>query len=295
MRQAIATARQAAASDVPVLLVGEVGTGKRSLAAAIHDWSPRRSGPLARLSCTARSPGVPFVGWIGAGRETFPRESRALRAARAGFRGTLLLDEVGDLSSDDQAELLRVLGDRRVARIDGAEPDGMDARVVATTSHDLEAEPHAGRFRRDLFFRLSVVTIVLPPLRQRLEDLPVLTDRLLDHLATHHRRHPLTITPEASRALATYGWPGNASELANVLERAVVLASGTTIGIRDLPENVLAGGGTTGVLRDGSLKEVERQQVRRALAESPTLGAAAAKLGINRTSLWRKRKRWGLE
>jgi NtrC-family two-component system response regulator AlgB len=291
MHRAVATARQAATSDVPVLVNGEIGTGKSLLAAAIHGWSPRRAGPFVTLGGLVVPGGTPIAERIDALVASFARETPV---ARHDTRlGTLFLDEIGDLSLDHQAELIRLLGDRHVAWMDGAGANAFDGRIVASTDRDLEAEVRVGRFRRDLFFRLSVVTVVLPPLRERPEDLPVLTDRLLDELAVRHGRAPLGLTAKARRVLAGYRWPGNVRELANVLERAVVLATGSTITTTELPDGLVTGHGRT--QPGGSLREIERQYVRRALAESPTLGEAAAKLGINRTSLWRKRKRWGLE
>jgi NtrC-family two-component system response regulator AlgB len=290
MERALATARQAAVSDVPVLLIGEIGTGKSTLAAAIHRWSPRREGPFITLPCTALADGFRSNG-------CGPRQtgSPARRADGLGGKldaasgGTLFLDEIADFPYDLQFELVRLLGDQP------GNWGALDARIVAATHRDLQAEVHAGRFREDLFFRLSVVTIALPPLRERPEDLPMLVERLLEQLVERHGRGPFALTPEVLRALAGYAWPGNARELANVLERAVVLATGTTITTAELPDSVLAQGGASAGSTHGSLEELERQHVRQTLAESPTLEEAAARLGINASTLWRKRKRWGLE
>jgi len=289
MQRALTTARQAAASDVPILLVGEIGTGKSTLAGAIHRWSPRRSGPFITLSRAALAGGVPSNGRSGRPLELFARGTEASRQLQAVSSGTLFLDEIGDLSPELQFELLRLLGNQH------GDGGSIDARIVAATNRDLETEARAGRFREDLFFRLSVVTIALPPLRERPDDLPVLIDRLLEELVARHGRGPFTLTPEVRRALARHGWPGNARELANVLERAVVLAPTATIRTTELPDNVLAPPDTPTVSTRGSLEALQRQHVRRALAESPTLEEAAARLGINASTLWRKRKRWGLE
>ena len=292
MHRAISVARQAAASDVPVLLVGEIGTGKSALAAAIHTWSRRRHASFVTVSCTALArepaPNGRSVRAAGSFRHAF----RQLQAASG---GTLYLDEIADLSPELQFELFRLLGDPHAPRIEDARPVEFDGRIVVGSHRDLEAEVRAGRFRDDLFFRLSVVTIVLPPLRERPEDLALLVDRLLEQVAARHGNGHLTLTPEARRALAGYRWPGNVRELANVLERAVVLAGNDTITTAELPDNVLAPANTESISRSDSLKDLERQQVRRALAESPTLEEAAARLGINTSTLWRKRKRWGLE
>jgi two-component system, NtrC family, response regulator AlgB len=295
MHRAIAVARQAAVSDVPVLLIGEIGTGKSALAAAIHAWSRRRDGSFVTVSCTALSREPPSNGRNVRGAAFFTRGSHAFRQLQAASGGTLFLDEIADLSPELQFELLQLLGDPHAPRIEGGRPPELDGRIVAGSHRDLEAEVRAGRFRDDLFFRLSVVTIVLPPLRERPEDLALLVDRLLEQVAARHRHGHLTLTPEARHALAGYRWPGNVRELANVLERAVVLAGNDTITTAELPDNVIAPANTESISRSDSLKDLERQQVRRALAESPTLEEAAARLGINTSTLWRKRKRWGLE
>jgi len=154
---------------------------------------------------------------------------------------------------------------------------------------------HAGRFRQDLFFRLNVVTIVLPPLRERREDIALLVDRLLQQVVSRHSGRLLVVASEVRRALVEYDWPGNARELVNVLERAVVLAPGKTITMSELPDRVRSGPALAGTSAYTSLQDLELRHIRRALDESPTLRGAAAALGINPSTLWRKRKRWGLE
>jgi two-component system, NtrC family, response regulator AlgB len=275
MQRAIATARRAAVSDLPVLLVGESGTGKSTLAAAIHRWSPRRDAPFVRTRWTRRFTGPP-------------------RHVQAASRGTLFLDEVAEMPLYLQTELSRLIIEHDQPHGDGITLRRADVRIVAATARDLEAAVHAGRFRQDLFFRLNVVTVVLPPLRERREDVEFLVDRLLEQLVKQHGGRPLVVASEVRRSLVEYDWPGNARELVNVLEHAVVLAPRNTITMSELPERVRWRPSVVSTSPHASLEELERQHVRRALAESPTLREAAAALGIDPSTLWRKRKRWGL-
>src|SRR5262245_1900648 len=299
MQQALATARRAAASDARVLVTGERGAGKNVLAAAIHRWSPRGGQPFVTIRCT-----------IGAGQvlesELFGRARGPLTGAwrdkpgnvEAAEGGTVLLDDIGELPLELQAKLLHFLEECRCSR--AGEPDTIAARVriVAATSRDLPDEVRAGRFREDLFDRLNVIVLRLPPLRERREDLPALTDDILTALSLRHQRSGLTLTPGARRAIGKYSWPGNVRELSNALERAVVLARSDTITADDLPDQVLAPGEDLQTpfitVVPGSLDDVERAHVQRVLAESATLEQAATRLGIDSTTLWRKRKRWGL-
>jgi NtrC-family two-component system response regulator AlgB len=165
----------------------------------------------------------------------------------------------------------------------------IDTRVIAATNRDLEADVGAGRFREDLFFRLNVVVIALPPLRERVADLPALTDALLARLYTRHGRPPATLTADARRLLAGYRWPGNVRELVNVLERAIVLSAKDTIGAEDLPDRLLAPAEAAPASgREASLEQMERRHIQQVLADAATLEEAAARLGINVTTLWRK-------
>ena len=297
MQRAVATARQAAASDVTMLLTGESGTGKNVLARAIHAWSPRHGGPFVTIACTTLAEQLlesELFGHVkGAFTGAWKDKPGRLEAARG---GTLFLDEVGDLPPELQGKLLRFLEERRLERVGSGETIEVDARVVAATNRDLEADARAGRFREDLFFRLNVVGITLPPLRERTADLPALTDHVLAGLAARHRRGALALAPEARRVLGAYDWPGNVRELVNVLERAVVLSRGATIDAEDLPDRLLAPPASAGGAKPASsLEDVERRHIERVLAESATLEEAAARLGINVTTLWRKRRRYRID
>jgi NtrC-family two-component system response regulator AlgB len=299
MQRALATARQAASSDVTVLLTGESGTGKNVLAAAIHDWSPRRQGPFLKIACTTLSDHLLESELFGHVKGAFTgawKDKPGRLEAAAG--GTVFLDEVGDLPAELQAKLLRFLEEHRFERVGGSETITVDARIIAATNRDLEADVRAGRFREDLFFRLNVVAIMLPPLRERAADLPALSDHILATLSVRHHRPPLGLAPEARGALAAYRWPGNVRELLNVLERTVVLSSGDVIRAQDLPDRLLAPPERAVPApsdKELSLEELERRHIEQVLADAATLEEAAARLGINPTTLWRKRRRYGIE
>jgi two-component system, NtrC family, response regulator AlgB len=299
MQRAIATGRQAAASDVTVLLTGESGTGKNVLATAIHEWSPRRERPFVTIACTTLAEHLLESELFGHVKGAFTgawKDKRGRLEAAQG--GTIFLDEVGDLTPELQAKLLRFLEEHRFERVGGSETIEVDARVIAATNRDLETDAQAGRFREDLFFRLNVVGITLPPLRDRGADLPALADHVLATVAARHRRGRTGLAPEARTAIAAYRWPGNVRELVNALERAVVLSAGDVIRAEDLPDRLLAPRASVPPAASPSslsLEEVERRHIEQVLAESATLDDAAARLGINTTTLWRKRKRYGIE
>jgi two-component system, NtrC family, response regulator AlgB len=299
MQRAIDTARQVAWSDATVLLTGEIGSGKSMLARAIHAWSPRHAASFITVPCAALTDrpatGGPFgsVGWAVpfAGME---REDGGPLAAARG--GTLFLDEVGDLPHDLQRALLGILPAQSFDALP-SEATGTDPRIIAASHRDLDAEVSTGRFRDDLFFRLNVVTIALPPLRERGDDLFHLAEHLLTRLASRYGRGALRIAPDVRRILAGYHWPANVLELVNVLEGAVILSRGDTITPDHLPDRLLdhtGGGGVATPTNAVSLEELERQHIERVLASSGTLEEAATRLGINPTTLWRKRKRYSL-
>jgi NtrC-family two-component system response regulator AlgB len=300
MQQILATARRAAASDAAILVTGEHGVGKSVMAAAIHRWSPRGSRAFVTIPCTTLADHLLESELFGQVRGAF---TGAWRDKPGGLEtaegGTAFLDDVAELPPELQTKLLRFLEERRFERVGGTDTVTVSTRIVAATNRDLGAEVRAGRFREDLFYRLNVIALRLPSLRDRREDLPALTDDILTTLALRHQRRGLTLTPGARRAIEKYPWPGNVRELINALERAVVLARGDTITAEDLPDQVLApaaGLPTPSIATvPGSLEDVERAHVQRVLAESATLEEAATRLGIDSTTLWRKRKRWRLE
>jgi NtrC-family two-component system response regulator AlgB len=297
MQRALAMARQVAATDATVLLTGESGTGKNVLAGAIHDWSARAAAPFVTVTCTTLAESLLESELFGHVKGAFTgawRDKTGRLAAAAG--GTVFLDEVGELPVDLQAKLLRFLEERAFERVGDERTVIVDARLIAATNRDLEADVRAGRFREDLFFRLNVVGIRLPSLRDRPEDLNALADQILEVLAARHRREPLALSARARGLLAGYRWPGNVRELVNALEHAVVLARGGTIEPADLPDRLAAPPPSQAPAREAqSLDEVERRHIVEVLRESTTLEEAAARLGINPTTLWRKRKRYRID
>jgi NtrC-family two-component system response regulator AlgB len=299
MQRVLATARRAAESDATILVTGEGGVGKSVLARAIHGWSPRASRPFLTIPCATLVEHLLESELFGHVRGAFSGAWRdKIGRLEAADGGTAFLDEIGDLPMELQPKLLRFLEEHRVQPVGGADSTAVTTRVVAATSRDLGAEVRAGHFREDLFYRLNVVALRVPPLRDRREDLPALTEHIVRALALRHHRVGITLTPAAVGAIEAYSWPGNVRELFNALERVIVLARGETVGAEDLPDQVLAP--STGLpapslaAMQGSLEDVERLHVQRVLSESPTLEEAASRLGINSTTLWRKRKRWGL-
>jgi NtrC-family two-component system response regulator AlgB len=298
MLKALEMARRAAESDVTILLLGESGTGKNVLARAIHAWSARRTEPFVTVSCTTLAEHLLESELFGHAKGAFTgawKDKPGRLEAAAG--GTAFLDEIGELAPELQAKLLRFLEERQFERLGDTRTREVDARIVAATHRDLETEVRSGRFRSDLFYRLAVVAIRVPPLRERREDVPALALHLLARLAARHRRPRPTLAPGAAEAISAYAWPGNVRELANALERALVLSRGDAIEAESLPDAVLA------PARDASppageslsLEDVERRHIQHVIASSASLEDAAARLGIDPTTLWRKRKRWGLD
>jgi two-component system response regulator FlrC len=298
MQRALATARQVAPSEATVLLTGESGTGKTVLARQIHAWSRRCQGPFVTISCTTLSEHLlesELFGHVkGAFTGAWKDNPGRLEAAA---HGTVFLDEVGELPLELQAKLLRFLEERRFERVGGRTTIEVDARLVAATNRDLEADVARGRFRADLYFRLNVIGIRLPPLRERREDLVPLAEHLLRSLAARHGRAAgLTLSDAARSSIESYPWPGNVRELVNALERAVVLSTGDVVEAEGLPDAVLAPPRAAATAEHGgSLEELERAHIEQVLAESTTLEQAAARLGIGVTTLWRRRKRYRID
>ncbi|AEI63734.1 sigma-54-dependent transcriptional regulator [Corallococcus macrosporus] len=295
MQKALEVSRRAARSDATVLLTGETGTGKSALARFIHESSPRRAQPFLQLNCAALPSGLAESELFGArrGAYTDAREDRAGVFVSAGG-GTLFLDEVGELSLEVQAKLLQALETGRVRPLGSSTEAPVRARVLAATNQPLEVLLREGRFRADLYYRLNVIRIEVPPLRERREDLLPLVDFFLGRLGEQQQREVLGVSATAMKRLLAHAWPGNVRELANLLERAVALADHDTL----VPEDFdLPGGGDGGLasLLDRAsgeaapLEEVERAYVRRVVeAQGGNKAAAARILGINRRTLYRK-------
>jgi len=275
MDRVIHTARRVARSDTTILLLGETGVGKERLARAIHGESQRSSGPFIPLNCSVLPEGILESELFGHERGAF---SGATRARRGYFElahgGTLFLDEIGDLPGHLQVKLLRVLEDRTIQRLGGEHPIRVDVRIMAATNRDLEEEVRKERFRADLFYRLAVVSLTLPPLRERSEDVPILLRRYLDTFRRSFATSVRGISPEAMRILMEYPWPGNVRELINVLERAVLLAQGEQVEAADLPAALLNGTGIPG-LREAN-DRAPQPKTRKALVDRPLREARQA-------------------
>jgi DNA-binding NtrC family response regulator len=230
------TARRVADSDSSVLLLGETGVGKERLARAIHHEGARSSGPFVAVNCGALPEGLLESELFGHEEGAFTGATRARRGYfELAHRGTLFLDEIGDLPLHLQVKLLRALERRSIQRVGGERSLDVDTRVMAATNRDLEAEVASRRFRADLYYRLAVVTLTIPPLRERREDIPELIATYLDRFSIQLKRPVMGCTPAALDAFTRYSWPGNVRELINVIERAVLLTNRTEIDIEDLP------------------------------------------------------------
>jgi len=291
------TARQAARSEATILLTGESGTGKNVLARQIHHWSPRGQNPFVVVNCTTLSEHLLESELFGHMRGAFTGAIKdkpgRLEAADG---GTVFLDEIGDLSPALQTKFLRFVQEQSFERVGGMQTIRVDTRIIAASNRDLAAEVVAHRFRDDLFYRLNVITLRVPPLRERPEDILPLAERILQAEAFRNHRPGLSFSPEAATTLTRHSWPGNVRELRNAIERAVVLANGDTIMPDHLPDNLFRELSETAVVAaPRNIEEMERELITRVLAESPTLEDAAQTLGINASTLWRKRKRYKID
>jgi two-component system, NtrC family, response regulator AtoC len=301
LKRVIDMAQRAAPTDLTVLIHGESGTGKELMARAIHRLSARKDGPFIPVNCAAIPEGLLESELFGHERGAF---TGAIRARPGRFElareGTLFLDEIGDMPVAMQAKILRVLQERQFERVGGTRSIGADVRVIAATHQDLEAMASEGRFRSDLFYRLQGVRLVMPPLRERIDDLPLLVTHLLERAAQRLWRQPATVSTEALRNLWTYPWPGNIRELQHVLEGAMVLSDGVILP-EHLPTTVQRGakaaaaGDTSPVVTgslDEALEEWERRAILDALQKAHGVQARAAKiLGITERSLWYRVKK----
>src|SRR5579875_366101 len=298
MRHLLETARQAAASDVTVLLTGESGTGKNVIARQIHQWSPRAAGPFVVVNCTTLSEHLLESELFGHVRGAFTGAVKdkpgRLEAADG---GTVFLDEIADLSPPLQTKFLRFVQEQCFERVGGDRTIRVDIRIVAASNRDLAAEVAARRFRDDLYYRLNVITLRVPALRERPEDILPLAERLLSSAAIRNRRPGLSFSSDAAAAIKRYRWSGNVRELRNAVERAAVLARGQIIVPDDLPDELFreSAAAFAEPSTTASLEDLEREHIVRVLAESPTLEDAAETLGINVSTLWRKRKRYKID
>ncbi len=299
MRDVFEAIRQVAETDTSVLVTGETGTGKELVARAIHRRSKRSGGPFVPINCAALAEGLLESELFGHVKGAFTgavSDKPGLFEAAAG--GTLLLDEIGDVSLPLQQRLLRVLQDREVRRVGALQSRPVDARVLAATSRDLRAEVAASRFREDLFYRLNVFRIALPPLRDRVGDVPLLVEAGLARLKDRLPGGCVpTVSPFAIRLLRAHAWPGNVRELFAVLESAAVRADGRRIDAQHLPPELRGRAATTTrrYTADRSADD-ERAAIRAALrATGGSRTEAARALGMSRTTLWRKMRDYDLD
>ncbi|MBU0552077.1 sigma-54 dependent transcriptional regulator [Myxococcota bacterium] len=293
LRRVLELTQQAAPSDATVLLSGESGTGKELFARALHGMSLRAEGPFVAVNCGALPDTIIEAELFGAekGAYTGAHSTRDGRFSRADG-GTLFLDEISELSPHVQVRLLRVLQSGEYERVGGTRALHSDCRVVAASNRDLRQMVQSGELREDLYYRLNVIQITLPPLRSRPDDVPLLADHFLRFYAEKNRKVFEGISPKALRRLVDYPWPGNVRELENTLERAVVLSRGAVIVEEDLPETVLGGGGARDVLTvqlGTPLEEIERRVIRETLRFTDgDKNRAAQLLGIAKRTIYRK-------
>jgi DNA-binding NtrC family response regulator len=297
MQDVLELAARVAPLDTTVLVYGESGTGKEFIVRMIHDQSPRASGPFVSINCAALTETLLESELFGHVRGAF---TGAVRDKAGLFEvagnGTLFLDEIGEVAPTVQAKLLRALQEREIRRVGAERTIKIDARVVAATNRDLREAVAAGTFRQDLYFRLGAFVIEVPPLRERREDIPPLVHDFVRRAATRVKKDVQTVSAEAMTALMNYRWPGNVRELEHAIERAVIVARGTSIRLRELPPEIVQKKLHLGQTDDSlDLDAQERTMIERALARfHGNRKEAAEALRISTVTLWRKMKRYGL-
>jgi len=300
MKEAVEIARKAAASKATVLLLGESGTGKEIVARAIHTWSERRRKSFVAINCVGLSKELLESELFGheKGAFTGAHESKKGKMELA-HEGTVFLDEIGDISAELQTKLLRFLQEREFERVGGLKPVSVDVRVIAATNRDLRQAVTDGRFREDLYHRLDVIAITLPPLRERRGDVPALARYFLQRFSSETKKAFTDIVSAVEEKLVAYEWPGNVRELANVIERAVVLGQEPTLAVHDLPPRIAAAQSKAPTGRFSYRAGVDasrRELVLKALKQTNGNRAAAAKvLGIQRTYMLKLMKALGIE
>jgi transcriptional regulator with PAS, ATPase and Fis domain len=296
MQDVLELAARVAPLDTTVLVYGESGTGKEFIVRMIHDQSPRAAAPFVSINCAALTETLLESELFGHVRGAF---TGAVRDKAGLFEvagiGTIFLDEIGEVAPTIQAKLLRAVQEREIRRVGGERSIRVNARVVAATNRDLRAAVEAGTFREDLYFRLAAFIITVPPLRERREDIPPLVQHFLSRAGSRMRKDVRAVSADTMSALMNYTWPGNVRELEHAVERAVILANGPSLRVRDLPPEITQ----KSPRRPGDdtldLQEQERLSIERALARfGGNRRKAAEALNISTVTLWRKMKRYGL-
>ena len=295
LKAVLETARQVADTDANVLILGESGTGKGEVARLIHAHSRRAKKPFVTINCPALTAELMESELFGHSRGAFTgaSESTQGRVSQADG-GTLFLDEIGDFPLPLQSKLLRFIQDKEYERVGDPVTRRADVRILAATNLDLAEMVRAGTFREDLLYRLNVITLTLPPLRERAEDILPLAEGFLARFVKDYARPARAFSDAARRALQQYAWPGNVRELRNVIERASIICPSDRVEPAHLGLNTSVDGGVARVGSDMTLEDLERAHIAAVLAASPTLEQAANTLGIDVSTLYRKRKQYGL-
>jgi DNA-binding NtrC family response regulator len=301
IQRVLETIAAVADADANVLVIGESGTGKELIANALHERSSRRDGPWVKINCAALPKDLIESELFGHTKGSFTgATTEKVGLLEEAHRGSLLLDEITEMPVDLQAKLLRVLEERVVRRIGGAKSVSVDFRLISSTNRNPEAAVREGQLRQDLYFRINTVTIAVPPLRERREDIPILVRSFLDRYRAKHARVIDGIEPEAYRRMLAYPWPGNVRELQHALERAVLVTRGRELTLADLPESLSQPDGVPGGVcavapadvPTGSLEEIERASILKALDSTRwNKQAAAALLGLRRPTLYSKMRK----
>jgi DNA-binding NtrC family response regulator len=301
IQRVMETIASVADTDANVLIIGESGTGKELIANALHERSARRDGPWIKINCAALPKDLIESELFGHTKGSFTgATTEKVGLLEEAHRGSLLLDEITEMPVDLQAKLLRVLEERVVRRIGGAKSVSVDFRLISSTNRNPEAAVREGQLRQDLYFRINTVTIAVPPLRERREDIPILVRSFLDRYRAKHARVIDGIEPEAYRRMLAYPWPGNVRELQHALERAVLVTRGRELTLADLPESLSQPDGVPGGVcavapadvPTGSLEEIERASILKALDSTRwNKQAAAALLGLRRPTLYSKMRK----
>jgi two-component system response regulator AtoC len=299
MRQVFELIERVAASNSTVLITGESGTGKEMVAKSLHYHSGRKKKPFVAVDCGVIPENLIESELFGHTKGAFTGADHAKKGLFAeANEGTIFLDEIGNLPVPLQAKLLRVLQEREIKPIGSNETTSVNVRVIAATKEDLKTSVDSGTFRNDLFYRLSVIPIHLPPLRERPEDVPLLLKHFLAKVCKSNNQKEKQITPEAMNVLMAYNWPGNVRELENLVERMVLITSGDTIDVDDLPDEIKSTKGNTSMKEnlDRTVKVVEKDMIVEAIEQAGGNKTQAAKiLGISRASLYNKINQYGIE